>query len=95
MPAVGRIGDGFSDGDTQAEGSGDVFANGIPVARLGDSTTGHGCFPPVPVVAGSGSVFVNGIPVARLGDAHDVHCCPNQGCHNGVFAEGSGNVFSG
>ena len=99
MLPVARIGDSYSDGDTQMQGSGNVFVNNIPVARLGDLTTGHKCssggwWPSVPIIQGSGSVFVNNIPVARLGDAHATHCCGDS-CHNGVFVTGSGNVFSG
>ena len=97
MPAA-RLGDTFTDGDTIAMGSGTVFVNGMPLARLGDLTTGHGpppCFwPPVPIVAGSGSVFADGLPVARLGDPHATHCC-GPACHDAVIAVGSGNVFIG
>lgn len=95
MPAVTRIGDGYTDGDTQAEGSGDVFCNNIAVARLADATTGHGCWPPAVVDSASSTVFCNNIPVARLGDTHTTHCCPSVGCHNGTFSEGSGDVFAG
>lgn len=95
MPAITRITDIYSDGDTQAMGSNDVFANGLPVARLTDMTTGHGCWPPVPVVTASNSVFVNGLPAARLADAHATHCCPDKGCHDGVFVSGSNDVFVG
>jgi uncharacterized Zn-binding protein involved in type VI secretion len=94
MPPVSRIGDGWSCGDTQAEGSGDVFVNGIPVARLTDFTAGH-CFAPVPVVEASGSVFANGLGVARIGDPHPGHTCPAiPATHGGVLSEGSGDVFA-
>jgi len=92
MPAVCRIGDAWSCGDTQGEGSGDVFVNSIPVARLGDLTAGH-CFTPAPVVKASGSVFINGIGVARIGDPHPGHCC-GPICHGGVISAGSGDVFA-
>jgi len=94
MPPVSRIGDAYSCGDTQCEGSGDVFTNGLPTARLGDFTCGH-CFSPVPLVEGSGSVFVNGLPVGRIGDAHPGHtCAPIPATHGGVLSEGSGDVFA-
>jgi len=92
MPAVSRIGDAWNCGDTQCEGSGDVFVNGIPVARLTDFTCGH-CFTPVPIVEASGTVFVNGLGIARIGDPHPGHCC-GPVCHGGVLSEGSGNVFA-
>jgi uncharacterized Zn-binding protein involved in type VI secretion len=98
-----RLGDTFTDTDVIAEGSGNVFVNGIPKARLGDLTTGHtlpghGFYPPVPIIEGSGSVFVNGIPAARLGDKHAIHCDPPHpasDCHDGVINTGSGDVFIG
>lgn len=92
MPAITRIGDPISCGDAMAQGSGNVFANGIPVSRLGvDNTAGH-CFPPVPVIAASPNVFVNGIPVDRVGDPIPTHCC-GPVCHAGTVAVGSPNVF--
>ena len=101
--AVARIGDSFTDTDTIMEGSGDVFVNNIPVARLGDKTTGHTLpghtfFPSVPINTGSGSVFVNNIPIARLGDTHIIHCDiphPSSHCHDGAISTASGDVFSG
>lgn len=98
MPAVARLGDLYTDNDFQAQGSGNVFINGLPVARLGDLSTGHSippCFwPPAPIIEGSGLVFVNGLPIARMGDKRAVHCC-GPSCHGAVIAQGSGNVFSG
>lgn len=94
VPAA-RLGDSFLDGDLIAQGSGNVFVNNIPFARLGDITMGEGCFPPVIIIQGSGSVFVNNIPAVRLGDAKAVHCCPDHGCHDSIVSSGSGNVFVG
>lgn len=98
MPAVARIGDPFSTGhacdgvSTIAEGSPNVFANGIPVSRVGDLSTSHTilvgtvCVPHVvPIASGSGTVFANGIAVARIGDAIDA----------GAITGGSGDVFAG
>lgn len=65
---------------------------GPPATRLGDSCTGHGCFPPRPSVSGSPTVFVNGIPWHRVGDAWAVHCC-GLSCHAAVLAAGSSTVF--
>lgn len=93
MPAVIRIGDPISCGDTMAQGSANVFANGIPICRVGaDQTAGH-CFPPVPVIAGSANVFANGIPLDRVGDPIPTHCC-GPSCHSGNTSAGSANVFA-
>jgi len=103
LPAA-RIGDTFTDTDVIAEGSGNVFVNGIPKARLGDKTIGHTLpghtfYPPVPIIEGSGSVFVNGLPAARVGDKHAIHCDtpghPASDCHDAIINTGSGNVFIG
>ena len=95
---VARIGDLYDDGDEQMEGSDSVFANFIPVARVGDLTTGHTippCFwPPAEIITGSGTVFANFIPVAKVGDIHDVHCC-GPVCHTGEIIIGSDNVLVG
>lgn len=98
MFPVARVGDLYDDGDEQAEGSGDVFAEFIPVARLGDLTTGHPCgpgiYPPAPIITGSGTVFANFLPLARVGDLHDVHCC-GPSCHTGSLITGAGTVLAG
>ena len=94
MPQATRIGDPYSDVDAQAVGSGNVFINVIPVARLGDATTGHGCWPPANVSAGSPNVFVNNLNMARVGDPHSIHCCPPiPECHGGNFIAGSPDVL--
>ena len=70
--------------------SSNVFINGQPAARLGDSVAPHGCSncPPHPrtIASGSASVFINGRPAARIGDA--VNC-------GGVIISGSANVIIG
>ncbi|MBY0400957.1 PAAR domain-containing protein [Myxococcota bacterium] len=98
MPQVARIGDSFvtghpCDGVSEiGEGSGNVFANGIPVSRRGDRSVPHlrlvggVCVPHVaPIVEGSATVFANGIPVARIGDPIDA----------GSITGGSPNVWAG
>lgn len=98
MPAVARIGDPFSTGhpcdgaSVIAAGSGNVFAEGIGVSRVGDNSVSHlievggVCVPHVvPISAGSGTVFVNGISCARVGDAIDA----------GAITGGAGAVFAG
>ena len=95
MPPVTRISDsctGHDDcpGVPLASGSHNVYANGIPVGRVGDSYSTHACeqhTPHTPVLAGgSGTVYVNGIPVSRIGDG--VSC-------GGSVAAGSPNVIIG
>ena len=97
MPAVTRIGDAD---DThcstpfRAEGSMDVYVNGLPLSRQGDNNTVHdkpcGC-PPcccphnAPIDVGSSTVFVNGQGAGRVGDS--VKNCTS-------VAEGSPDVFA-
>ncbi len=65
---------------------------GKPASRLGDSHSGHGCFPPTNSVRGSPNVKINGAPALRVGDQFVVHCCPKNGCHPPTVATGSGSV---
>jgi len=64
--------------------------------RLGDIGSGHGCFPPTPIIAGSGDTFINGKPAARKDDAVLLHGCPcpktPHGIHGRAIAAGSCNV---
>lgn len=93
MPAVTRIGDAdvpHCSGMVRAAGSGNVFANGIPVSRQGDNNTGHllpGSPCPghaTPISAGSSTVYVNGKQCGRVGDP----TCTQ-------VAAGSPDVFAG
>ena len=95
MPAVTRIGDAdvpHCSGMVRAQGSGNVFANSIPVSRQTDVNTVHlrpGSPCPAhaaPITVGSGSVFVNNLGCGRVGDALT-------GCTR--VAVGSPNVFAG
>lgn len=85
MPQVARIGDGISHGGAIIEGSPDVFANGIAVARLGDKVQCqiHGLRV---ITSGSATVSVNGKPVARIGDS--ISC-------GAVIVEGSPDIEAG
>ena len=95
MPAVTRIGDAdvaHCSGMTRAEGSPNVFANGIAVSRQGDNNTTH-VLPPVPcpahaapIASGSSTVKVNTKGCGRIGDGIT-------GCTS--VAAGSSNVFAG
>lgn len=62
--------------------------------RLGDGTTGHGCFPPTTLGSASSNVLINGIGAVKVGDSIIPHCCPGSGCHGGTQASGSGNVMT-
>jgi len=96
MPAVARISDPFGCGDTIKSGSANVYANGIPVARLTDGTIGEGCWAPTIIASGSGSVFVNGLPLARVGDANVPHTCSSiPETHGSSISAGSPNVIAG
>ena len=95
MPAATRIGDNdvpHCSGMTRAEGSPNVFVNGIPWSRQGDNNTPH-LLPPAPcpshaapIAIGSTTVIVNGKGAGRVGDSIS-------GCTS--VAEGSPNVFCG
>jgi uncharacterized Zn-binding protein involved in type VI secretion len=66
---------------------------GSPIVRLGDTCTGHGCWPPRANVGASGNVFVNGIGAHRVGDPWAAHTCPSiPQTHASVQASGSGTV---
>lgn len=95
MPAVTRIGDAdiaHCSGMVRAAGSGNVFANNIPISRQGDVNTVHllpgSPCPPhdAPITVGSTTVFVNGKGIGRVGDAI-------AGCTS--VAAGSPDVFAG
>jgi hypothetical protein len=95
MPAATRIGDAdvtHCSTPHRAEGSPDVFVNGIPWSRQGDNNDSHllpGAPCPshaAPIASGSSTVFVNGKGAGRIGDAIS-------GCTS--VAEGSPNVFAG
>ncbi len=66
---------------------------GLKAARLGDVGSGHGCFPPTPIIKGSPDVFINHRPAARLGDAVLLHGCGNCPPHGRSISAGSDNVF--
>lgn len=95
MPAVTRVGDNNTGHDAcpptaLSSGSPDVFVNGIPAGRVGDSYNPHGCPAHVPhvgnIAAGAPHVFINGKAAGRIGDP--VSC-------GGSVAAGSPNVNIG
>lgn len=95
MPAATRIGDAdipHCSGMVRAEGSKDVFVNGIPWSLQSHVNTPH-LLPgdpcpthAAPIAIGSPTVIVNGLGAGRIGDVI-------AGCT--AVAEGSDNVFAG
>lgn len=63
------------------------------IVRQSDMCSGHDCFPPRMPVSFSPDVFVNNQAVERNGDILASHCCPDHGCHSGVYLGGS-NVYA-
>jgi uncharacterized Zn-binding protein involved in type VI secretion len=93
MTDVARIGDPIGCGATCATGSGNVFANGIPVTRVSDSTTGDPCkAPPTTITTGSSTVTANGLPLASVGSAIASHACPDSQEHSSSVSAGSPSV---
>lgn len=91
---VVRIGDSVSCGDHAADGSSNVFVNGMPVVTEGmKDTTGHGCFPPTVFIGPwTSTVFVNNKPVAILNKTKiQPHRCGHSS-HDGVASSSSSNV---
>jgi len=81
MAAIARIGDStfgtcplghpkkpFVGSGVIISGSGTTHADGIPVARIGDSVL-PGCGHVSTIVSGSGTSYADGIPIARVGDS--------------------------
>jgi len=92
---VVRIGDKVSCGDNSAQGSGNVYANGMPITHEGrKNTTGHGCFAPTVFLGPwTKTVFVNNQAVA-LKDKTKIqpHRCKKK-IHDGVAVTGSPTVY--
>jgi uncharacterized Zn-binding protein involved in type VI secretion len=61
------------------------------VCRLGDISTGHGCFPPRPNTSARSTVFADGIPVHCKGDSWATHNCGNSS-HDGVLIGASSSA---
>ena len=85
MPSISRVGDAHACPKTGhsvnavTSGSPDVIINGVPAARVGD-TTACGSM----ITAGSSTVFINGKPAAFMGSATS---------HGGIIINGSPNVL--
>lgn len=96
MPVIARISDKLSCDDVIKTASPDVYADGLPIARLNDITTGHsngfGSWRSVKINTASENVFINNLPVARVGDTAEEHCFFS--CHVGKIQNGSPTVFA-
>jgi uncharacterized Zn-binding protein involved in type VI secretion len=64
------------------------------IVKLGNICSGHNGFPPRPNVGASGDIFMENLGTVRVGDPFAVHCKPSFGCHSGVEASGSPNVYA-
>lgn len=65
---------------------------GSSIVRLGDSCTGHGCFPSRNNDSASSDVFINNKGAHRVGDHWVTHCC-GPACHDSTQSSGSATVF--
>ena len=91
MPLVARIGDlntnhpPCNPGHAMT-GSPSVFANNIPVHRVGDVNTPHGyilCIPHVTALStGSPNVYANNLKLGRIGDSYDCGILVDAGSPN-------------
>lgn len=82
---IQKQGDPIQCGDTHGIGLLNIRAEGIPIAIVGQLTTGHGGFPPTAAVQGSENVRATNLPVVRLGDAYAPHT-NGQETHTGLAA---------
>ena len=63
-----------------------------PAARLTDMGSGHGSYPPTPIMSASPNVLINGRAAARMGDALVPHTKPKRSPHPRSIAAGSATV---
>ena len=63
-------------------------------ARLGDLSTGHGCFPPTACSGSTASkTYINGIPAQVQGSSYVVHVCGKSVHPVRLASSGSGTVM--
>lgn len=81
-------------GDTIIEGSPNVFANGMPVGRKGDKTSGHDQWIPSYMIEGSDKVFANGISISHIHSRHAGHVTyDGDSFHKTELVQASPNVY--
>lgn len=68
---------------------------GQPVASIGDSTTGHSCWPTTNICQGASTMVVQGKSPSRVGDAAVPHTCTRDPypTHSLVISKGSSSVI--
>jgi uncharacterized Zn-binding protein involved in type VI secretion len=54
------------------------------ITRLGDKSSGHPCFPPVPSIEGDPDFIQDGKPVVITTHKYAIHCC-GPSCHQGLL----------
>lgn len=93
MPGIARDGGKDVAGGPIIQGSGNVYADNFPVARIGDAVAGHGKPPHSgPVMAqGSPNVFTNEISTSREGDA--ASCGHTASGSNDVYVNDGGGPY--
>lgn len=64
---------------------------GSGAVRLGDSCSGHGCWPSRVNDSASSDVLINAKGAHRVGDHWVTHCCKS--CHDSTQATGSSSVY--
>ena len=66
----------------------------VPVSRIGDVCTGHGSFPPRPLVEGTDDFVVGNSPASKVGDNLAPHGSPSPSPpHGGTVASGSSTYY--
>jgi hypothetical protein len=92
---VVRIGDSVSCRDTAAEGSSNVFAEGMPISHRGkNKTTGHDGWPPSIFIGPfSSTVFVNNQPVVLKDKTKIKIHQKRRSAHDGVASTAAKSVF--
>lgn len=93
MGNVIRLGDKVDCGDFVAQGSSNVFVDGMPVTHSNKKrTVGHGCFPPTELTGPwASTVFVNNNPVGLKGMKIIPHRCGRRS-HEGRVITSSSTV---
>lgn len=92
---VVRIGDKVTCGDNAAEGSANVFAEGMPISHQGKKkTTGHQGWPPTIFIGPfSSTVFVNSQPVVLKDKTKIQKHKKRRSAHDGVASSAAETVF--
>lgn len=63
-----------------------------PMSRIGDITTGHGCWPPSVGITASPNVIIDGLNAHTVGDEFTPHTC-GKDVHSDKAVKGATKVF--